>query len=69
MRILIANYRYFLSSGPERYLFNLKSRLEAEGHVVMPYSIRYRQNEPSEYERYFASALSRSDEVFFEQHS
>jgi len=69
VRILVANYRYFLSSGPERYLFNLKNRLEALGHVVMPYSIRYRQNEPSEYERYFASPLSRSDEVFFEQHS
>ncbi|MGJ3628292.1 hypothetical protein AB5I41_17460 [Sphingomonas sp. MMS24-JH45] len=68
MRILIANYRYFVSSGPERYLFNVKSKLEARGHEVMPFSIRYSMNEPSPYERYFASPLAGPDQVFFDQH-
>lgn len=68
MRILIANYRYFVSSGPERYLFNVKSRLEAMGHQVMPFSIRYSMNVPSEYERYFVSPLAGPDQVFFDQH-
>ncbi|WP_162527217.1 glycosyltransferase family 4 protein [Sphingomonas solaris] len=67
-RVLIANYRYFISSGPERYLFNIKSMLEGRGHTVMPFSVRYGQNEPSEYARYFVSPLAGEDEVFFDQH-
>ncbi|MGD9811048.1 MAG: hypothetical protein AB7U35_06885, partial [Sphingobium sp.] len=68
MRILISNYRYFVSSGPERYLFNLKPRLEARGHEVMPLSVRYSQNVPSDYSRYFVSPIAGEDEVFFDQH-
>lgn len=67
-RVLIANYRYFISSGPERYLFNIKRMLEGRGHHVMPLSIRYAQNEPSEYERYFVSPLAGADQVFFDEH-
>jgi glycosyltransferase involved in cell wall biosynthesis len=68
MRILIANYRYFVSSGPERYLFNVKARLEEMGHTVMPFSIRYDMNETSEYDQYFVSPLAGSDQVYFDQH-
>lgn len=68
MRVLIANYRYFVSSGPERYLFNVKSRLEEVGHEVLPFSIRYSLNEPTPYERYFVSPLAGPDQVFFDQH-
>lgn len=68
MRILIANYRYFVSSGPERYLFNVKAKLEELGHTVMPFSIRYSMNEGSQYERYFASPIANPDQVFFDQH-
>jgi glycosyltransferase involved in cell wall biosynthesis len=68
LRILLANYRYFVSSGPERYLFNVTRRLEALGHTVMPYSINYAQNEPSDYSDYFASPLAGADEVFFDEH-
>ncbi len=32
MRICLVNYRYFVSSGPERYLFGVKELLEARGH-------------------------------------
>ena len=28
MRILLVNYRYFISGGPEKYLFNIKKMLE-----------------------------------------
>ncbi|WP_119300604.1 glycosyltransferase family 4 protein [Dongia deserti] len=68
MKILIANYRYFVSSGPERYLFNISDRLMAEGHTVMPFSIRYDQNEKTPYARYFVSPIGGDSEVFFEQH-
>ena len=47
MKICLVNYRYFVSSGPERYMFAVKTLLEARGHEVIPFSIRYRQNDPS----------------------
>lgn len=68
MRILLANYRYFVSSGPERYLFNIKRRLENLGHSIFPFSINYSLNQPSSYSKYFVSPLAGPDEVYFDQH-
>lgn len=68
MRILIANYRYFVSSGPERYMFNAISKLEAMGHDVFPFSVKFSKNQPTPYERYFVEPIGGRDEVFFEQH-
>jgi len=47
MKILIANYRYFVSGGPERYMFNVIGALTDRGHDVIPFSIRYSQNNPT----------------------
>ncbi len=69
MKILIINYRYFVSGGPERYLFNLKSLLEEKGHEVIPFSVRYKQNIPSEYDKYFAEPITTDEEVYFREHS
>jgi glycosyltransferase involved in cell wall biosynthesis len=69
LRILLINYRYFVSGGPERYLFNLIGLLESQGHAVVPFSIDYEQNEPSEYARHFAPPLGGSSEVYFKDHS
>ena len=69
MRICLVNHRYFVSGGPERYLFSVKSLLEARGHEVVPFSIRYRDNEPSPWEGYFAPPIARDDEVLFRQHT
>jgi glycosyltransferase involved in cell wall biosynthesis len=68
MKILIANYRYFISSGPERYLFNISERLEAEGHAVMPFSIDYAKNHETPYARYFVSPIGGRDAVYFDEH-
>ena len=64
VKILIVHYRYFISGGPERYLFNLKEALEERGHQVVPFSIKNSRNEPSEYEKYFVRNIGNSDEVF-----
>lgn len=69
MKICLVNYRYFVSSGPERYLFAVKSLLEERGHEVIPFSVRYRQNDPSPWERYFAPPIAGDDEIVFRQHS
>jgi len=65
MKILIINYRYFISGGPERYMFNLSALLEERGHTVIPFSIRYSKNHSSEYKKYFVQPLSTEDEVYF----
>jgi glycosyltransferase involved in cell wall biosynthesis len=68
MKVLVANYRYFVSSGPERYLFNITDQLSARGHTVMPFSINYGKNNPSEYSRYFVRPIGGQDEIYYAQH-
>jgi len=65
MRVLIANHRYFVASGAERYLFNVASELEARGHVVMPFAMRHKDNAPTPYARYFVSAIGAEDQLYF----
>ena len=67
LRILLINYRYFVSGGPERYMFNVKALLEQAGHEIVPFSIKSRNNINSNYERYFAEPLGRQDEAYFDK--
>ncbi len=68
MNILLTNYRYFVSGGPERYLFNVKELLEEKGHKVIPFSVKHPKNEPTEYSDFFLSPLSEDEEsVTFRQ--
>ena len=69
MKIILVNYRYFISGGPERYMFNVKTLLEEKGHTVIPFSIRYKQNQPTPWSRYFVPPLTSEDEVTFSDHS
>lgn len=68
MRILIVHYRYFVSGGPERYLFNVKKSLEDRGHIVIPFSIQNSNNEKSEYSKYFVENIGKSNEVFVDKY-
>lgn len=65
MKIVLVNYRYFISGGPERYFFNIKEMLERNGHKVIPFSVKSSRNLPSDYERYFLDVVD--DEVYFAQ--
>ena len=65
MKIILVNYRYFISGGPERYYFNIKEILEKNGHEVIPFSIRSSRNQPNDYEKYFLDIVD--DEVYFAQ--
>lgn len=53
MKIVIIHYRYYESSGPERYLFNISEMLKLRGHEVIPFSLQYFENNDSEYSGYF----------------
>lgn len=65
MKIILVNYRYFISGGPERYYFNIKEILEKNGHEVIPFSIKSSRNQPNDYEKYFLDIVD--DEVYFAQ--
>lgn len=67
VKVLIINYRYFISGGPERYLFNVKKLLEENGHEVIPFSIKSYRNEESEYENYFAEPMGGQDVHYFHE--
>lgn len=65
MKIVLVNYRYFISGGPERYYFNIKEILERNGHEVIPFSVKGSRNIPNDYEKYFLDVVD--DEVYFAQ--
>ena len=65
MKIVLVNYRYFISGGPERYLFNVKELLEKHGHEVIPFSVKHNLNEPCEYDKYFVSPIGSGDVTYF----
>lgn len=69
MKICLVNYRYFVSSGPERYLFGVTDLLEERGHEVIPFSVRYRRNEPTPWAPFFVPPIAGDDEILFRQHS
>lgn len=68
MKILIVNYRYFVSGGPEKYMFNLMEKLEAEGHEVINFSVRSNRNKSSPYEKYFVDPIGGMDQVYYEDY-
>lgn len=56
MKIVIAHYKYFVQGGPEKYMLKFMQLAQQHGHTVIPFSISFRKNLPSEYSRYFVSA-------------
>ena len=69
MRIILVNYRYFVSGGPERYMFEVKRLLEGAGHEVVPFSVRYARNRPTRWDGFFADPIAGEDEVTFQEHT
>ncbi len=65
MKIILANYRYYVSGGPEIYMFNVKRLLEEAGHTVIPFSVRSALNDETPYSRYFPHGKSESGDAYF----
>lgn len=68
MKILVVHTRYFITAGPERYLFNLKEALVENGHEVIPFSVKNDYNQPTPYGDYFAENIGKGNEVYIEQY-
>ena len=66
MKILLVNYRYFISGGPEKYMFNITKKLEEEGHEVVPFSIKSNKNIETEYEKYFVNPIGDKNAVYYD---
>ncbi len=58
MRIIIANYRYFIAGGPEKYMFKFMDAAREMGVEVIPFSVNNPQNEKTPYSKYFAKPRS-----------
>ena len=66
MNIILANYRYYLSGGPETYLFGITRLLEERGHTVIPYSVRSPLNRETPYARYFPHGKSDAGDAYLD---
>lgn len=53
MKILQINKYFYQRGGAETVFFNTIDLLKANGHDVIPFSIRHPQNRPSDYDSYF----------------
>ncbi len=65
MKIALVNYRYYVSGGPERYMFNIKDVLEQHEHTVFPFSIKSSKNVVSSFEKDFLDTID--DQTYFAQ--
>jgi glycosyltransferase involved in cell wall biosynthesis len=68
LKIILSNYRFFISGGPERYLFSIKDLFEKNGIEVFPFSVRSPMNMPTKWEEYFLSPITSDDSVYFHQY-
>ncbi len=63
MKIIVANYRYFIAGGPEKYMFKFIEAAEKRGVEIIPFSVDHPQNKETPYKRYFAKP--RADELMY----
>lgn len=68
MKVLIINSRYFLSAGPEKYLFGLEKILQEKNHKTIIFSTKNSKNKKNKFEKYFADPISGKDEVYFNEY-
>lgn len=63
MKIIVANYRYFVAGGPEKYMFKFIEAAQRRGVEIIPFSVLNDRNVPSKYSNYFAKP--RTKELMF----
>lgn len=59
MKVIVANYRYFVAGGPEKYMFKFMEAAGKRGLEIIPFSIKNPKNEATPYEKYFAEPRSK----------
>ena len=65
-KVIVANYRFYVSGGPEVYMFKFMDKCGDIGYTPIPFSVKYSKNEPTEYDKYFISSRG-GDSVYYDQ--
>ena len=65
MKILIVNRNYFISGGPEKYMFSLMKNMSE--HDFIPFCLDFFKNEKTPYQNYFLKPPGGPDNVYFNQ--
>jgi len=66
MKIVVANYRFYITGGPERYMFNFIDLARNHGVEIVPFSVKSDKNVFTEYESFFISPLLGSGSIQYE---
>lgn len=69
MKVILSNYRYFISGGPERYLFSIKALFENNAIEVFPFSVKSKKNFQTPWHDYFLSPIGSDDSVNFDEYA
>lgn len=66
MKIILAHYKYYIQGGPERYMLKFMALAESYGHVVIPFSIKNRNNIATDFEQFFVDPADMSSSSRFD---
>ena len=65
MKIIIANRNYFVTGGPEKYMFTLMENMPQ--HQFIPFCVAFEQNIETPYSRYFVNPPAGQGGVYFNE--
>lgn len=54
-KVVVANYRFHITGGPEVYLFKFIDRCQSIGYKPIPFSVKYKKNVETPFSKYFIS--------------
>ena len=63
MKIMVVNRNYFVTDGPEKYMFTLMENMPH--HQFIPFCGVFRQNRETPYSDYFVAPPAGSGSVYF----
>lgn len=66
MKILVANRNYFVTGGPEKYMFSLMENMPQ--HQFVPFSVDFEKNRETPFRKYFVSPPAGSGSVYFKEY-
>jgi glycosyltransferase involved in cell wall biosynthesis len=65
MKILTVNRNYFITGGPEKYMFSLMENMPQ--HQFIPFCVDFEQNRETPYRKYFVSPPAGSGSVYYKE--
>jgi glycosyltransferase involved in cell wall biosynthesis len=65
MKILVVNRNYFITGGPEKYMFSLMESMT--DHQFIPFAVDFEQNYETPYRKYFLAPPGDAGSVYFNE--